>query len=299
MLDSLSKMVYSKTMNKSSTAKRAQILGMMVEGVSIRAISRMTGASKNTIVKLLADAGNACSEYQDKALRNLPCKRIQADEIWSFVYAKAKNVPENMRGKFGVGDVWTWTALCADTKLVPSWYVGTRDADAAWTFMQDLASRLTRRVQLTTDGHNAYLDAVDGTFGTSIDYAMLVKQYGTAPEAQKRYSPPVCIGTERTVIHGNPDPQHISTSYVERQNLSMRMGIRRFTRLTNAFSKKLENHIHALSIYFMHYNFVRIHQSLRVTPAMEAGVTDRLMDADEIIVHEVDRKRVNVILQLL
>ncbi len=195
MLDSLSKMVYSKTMNKSSTAKRAQILGMMVEGVSIRAISRMTGASKNTIVKLLADAGNACSEYQDKALRNLPCKRIQADEIWSFVYAKAKNVPENMRGKFGVGDVWTWTALCADTKLVPSWYVGTRDADAAWTFMQDLASRLTRRVQLTTDGHNAYLDAVDGTFGTSIDYAMLVKQYGTAPEAQKRYSPPVCIGT--------------------------------------------------------------------------------------------------------
>ncbi len=270
-------------MNKLATKQRAEILGMMVEGVSIRAISRMTGASKNTIVKLLADAGNACAEYQDRRLRNLPCKRIQADEIWSFVYAKQKNVPEKMRGQFGVGDVWTWTALCADTKLVPSWYVGTRDADAAWTFMQDLADRLKNRVQLTTDGHKAYLDAVDGAFGTKIDYAMLVKVYGSAPEAEKRYSPPVCLGTERTVIHGNPDPAHISTSYVERQNLSMRMGIRRFTRLTNAFSKKLENHIHALSIYFMHYNFVRIHQSLRVTPAMEAGVTDRLWDLTDIV----------------
>src|SRR5208283_1709213 len=176
MPDRARKMVYIKTMNKSSAERRAQILGMMVEGVSIRAISRMTGASKNTIVKLLTDAGNACSEYQDRTLRNLPCKRIQADEIWSFVYAEQKNVPENMRGQFGVGDVWTWTALCADTKVVPSWYVGTRDADAAWTFMQDLASRLANRVQLTTDGHNAYLDAVDGAFGTSIDYAMLVKQ---------------------------------------------------------------------------------------------------------------------------
>jgi IS1 family transposase len=256
---------------------------MMVEGVSIRAISRMTGASKNTIVKLLIDAGNACSEYQDRTLRNLPCKRIQTDEIWSFVYAKQKNVPQDMRGQFGVGDVWTWTALCADTKLIPSWYVGTRDADAAWTFMRDVASRLKNRVQLTTDGHRAYLEAVDGAFGTSIDYAMLVKVYGSAPEAEKRYSPPVCLGTERTVIHGNPDPEHISTSYVERQNLSMRMGIRRSTRLTNAFSKKLENHIHALSIYFMHYNFVRIHQSLRVTPAMEAGVTDKLWSLEDMV----------------
>src|SRR6266851_890389 len=218
-------MVYSKTMNKSSPARRAQILAMMIEGVSIRAISRMTGASKNTIVKLLADAGNACSEYQDRTLRDLPCKRIQADEIWSFVYAKQKNVPREMRGRFGIGDVWTWTALCADTKLVPCFHVGTRDADAAWLFMRDLASRLTSRVQLTTDGHRAYLDAVDGAFGTMIDYAMLVKQYGTAPEAEKRYSPSVCLGTERTTIRGLPDPEHISTSFVERQNLSMRMGI--------------------------------------------------------------------------
>lgn len=270
-------------MNKLSLERRAKIIGMMVEGVSIRAIARMTGASKNTIVRLLADAGNACSEYQDRTLRNLPCKRIQADEIWSFVYAKQKNVPQEKRGQFGVGDVWTWTALCADTKLVPCWYVGTRDADAAYEFMEDLAGRLANRVQLTTDGHRAYLDAVDGAFANNIDYAMLVKQYGTAPEAQKRYSPPVCLGTERTVIRGQPDPEHISTSYVERQNLSMRMGIRRFTRLTNAFSKKLENHIHALSIYFMHYNFVRIHQTLRVTPAMEAGVTDRLWDFSDIV----------------
>jgi len=256
---------------------------MMVEGVSIRVISRMTGASINTVVKLLADAGNACLEYQDRVMVNLPCKRIQADDIWSFVYAKQKNVPQEMRGQFGIGDVWTWTALCADTKLVPCFHVGTRDADAAWLFMRDLASRLTSRVQLTTDGHRAYLDAVDGAFGTMIDYAMLVKQYGTAPGAEKRYSPPVCLGTERTVIHGNPDQAHISTSYVERQNLSMRMGIRRFTRLTNAFSKKLANHVHALSIYFMHYNFVRIHQTLRVTPAMEAGVTDRLWTLEDTV----------------
>jgi len=269
--------------NKLSSSRRAQILGMMVEGVSIRVISRMTGASINTVVKLLADAGNACLEYQDRVMVNLPCKRIQADEIWSFVYAKQKNVPQEMRGRFGIGDVWTWTALCADTKLVPCFHVGTRDADAAWLFMRDLASRLTSRVQLTTDGHRAYLDAVDGAFGTMIDYAMLVKQYGTAPEAEKRYSPPVCLGTERTVIHGNPDPAHISTSYVERQNLSMRMGIRRFTRLTNAFSKKLANHVHALSIYFMHYNFVRIHQTLRVAPAMEAGVTDRLWTLEDMV----------------
>ncbi|MFZ0890672.1 MAG: IS1 family transposase [Candidatus Binataceae bacterium] len=270
-------------MNRLSIDRRAQILGMMAEGVSLRAISRMTGASINTVVKLLADAGNACLEYQDRVMVNLPCKRIQADEIWSFVYAKQKNVPQEHRGEFGYGDVWTWTALCGDTKLVPSWYVGTRDADAAWVFMRDLASRLTNRVQLTTDGHKAYLDAVGGASGTTIDYAMLVKQYGTAPEAEKRYSPPVCLGTERTVIHGNPDPAHISTSYVERQNLSMRMGMRRFTRLTNAFSKKLVNHVHALSIYFMHYNFVRIHGTLRVTPAMEAGVTDRLWSLEDVV----------------
>ena len=270
-------------MNKLPTERRANILGMMVEGVSIRAISRMTGASKNTIVKLLADAGQACSEYQDRTLVNLPCKRLQADEIWSFVYAKQKNVPQEMRGKFGVGDVWTWTALCADTKLVPSWYVGTRDADAAYRFMSDLASRLANRMQLTTDGHHAYLNAVDAAFDRAIDYAMLVKHYGIAPQAEKRYSPPICLGTERTVVRGRPDPDHINTSYVERQNLSMRVGIRRFTHLTNAFSNKLENHIHALSIYFMHYNFVRIHQTLRCTPAMEAEVTDRLWSLEDMV----------------
>jgi IS1 family transposase len=270
-------------MNKSSPERRAQILGMMVEGVSIRAISRTTGASKNTIVKLLADAGNACSEYQDRTLSDLPCQRIQADEIWSFDYAKQRNVPDDMRGQFGVGDVWTWTAVCADTKLIASWYVGTRDADAAWTFMHDLASRLKNRVQLTTDGHRAYLEAINAAFSGGIDYAMLVKVYGTPSDGERRYTHAVCLSSERTVIRGNPDRDHISTRYVERQNLSMRMGMRRFTRLANAFSKKLENHAHALSIYFMHYNFVRIHQTLRVTPAMEAGVTDRLWSLEDMV----------------
>jgi len=283
MPDRARKMVYIKTMNKSSAERRAQILGMMVEGVSIRAISRMTGASKNTIVKLLADAGNACSEYQDKAFRNLPCKRIQADEIWSFCYSKQKNVPAEKRGIFGYGDVWTWTAIDADTKLVPCWHVGRRNARAAEIFMLDVASRLTNRVQLTTDGFGVYIRAVEEAFENDIDYAMLIKKYGEAPEAEKRYSPAICVGADRQVVHGDPDPDHISTSYVERQNLSMRMGIRRFTRLTNAFSKKVENHMHALSIYFMHYNFVRIHQTLRVTPAMQAGVTDRLWSLEDMV----------------
>lgn len=270
-------------MNKLTSAKRAQILGTMVEGVSIRAISRLTGASKNTLVKLLADAGNACLDYQDRTLRNLNSKRVQADEIWSFVYSKQKNVPEDKRGQFGFGDVWTWTALAADSKLIICWYLGRRDADAALTFMTDLADRLSNRIQLTTDGHHAYLTAVDAAFERQIDYAMLVKKYGTAPEAEKRYSPPICLGADKQEIRGLPDPEHISTSYVERQNLSMRMGMRRFTRLTNAFSNKLENHMHALSIYFMHYNFVRIHQTLRCTPAMEAGVVDRLWDLNDIV----------------
>jgi IS1 family transposase len=270
-------------MNRLVLSRRSQILGMMVEGMSIRAITRMTGASKNTVAKLLADAGDACLDYQDHTLRNLNSQRIQADEIWSFVYSKQKNVPEEKRGQFGYGDVWTWTALDADSKLIICWYLGRRDAEAAYTFMSDLADRLTNRIQLTTDGHHAYLTAVDAAFDRQIDYAMLVKKYGTAPEAEKRYSPPICLGADKTEIRGLPDPQHISTSYVEKQNLSMRMGMRRFTRLTNAFSKKLENHMHALSIYFMHYNFVRIHQTLRCTPAMEAGVTDHLWDLNDVV----------------
>jgi IS1 family transposase len=283
MLDRSYTKVYSGSMNKLPSDRRAQIIGMMVEGVSIRAISRMTGASKNTIVKLLADAGNACLDYQDRALRNLPSERVQADEIWSFVYSKQKNVPEERRDQFGYGDVWTWTALDADSKLIICWYLGRRDADAAYTFMTDLASRLSNRVQLTTDGHGAYLNAVDEAFDRQIDYAMLVKKYGTAPEAEKRYSPPICLGADKQEVRGRPNPEHISTSYVERQNLSMRMGMRRFTRLTNAFSKKLENHMHALSIYSMHYNFVRIHQTLRCTPAMQAGVTERLWDLNDMV----------------
>lgn len=270
-------------MNRLTTEKRAQILGMMVEGMSIRAISRMTGASKNTIVKLLVDAGEAFSAYQDKALRNLPCKRVQVDEVWSFVYAKEKNAPEHKRIAGEAGDIWTWTAICADTKLVPSWYVGERDSEAAMTFMDDLAKRLANRVQLTSDGHKPYLEAVEGAFGGDIDYAMLIKMYGEAPEGQRRYSPAVCIGARKTRVEGNPDPKHVSTSYAERQNLSMRMGMRRFTRLTNAFSKKVENRAHAIAVYFMHYNFVRIHSSLRVTPAMAAGASDKLWSLADMV----------------
>ncbi len=261
------------SMNRLDSAARAQIIGMMVEGMSMRAITRMSGASKNTVAKLLADAGTAFSEFQDATLRNLTCERIQCDEIWSFVGAKAKNVEGMKREVENAGDAWTWTAIDADTKLVPCFMVGDRSAATAYWFMKDLESRLANRVQLTTDGHRAYLSAVENTFGRGgVDYAMLIKQYGPDPEGEKRYSPPQCLGCDKDEVFGSPDPKHISTSYVERQNLSMRMGIRRFTRLTNAFSKKFENHVHALSIYFMHYNFVRIHQSLRVTPAMEAGV---------------------------
>jgi IS1 family transposase len=270
-------------MNKLPIEKRAQILGMMVEGISIRAIARMTGASKNTVVKLLVDAGEAFSAYQDKALRNLPCKRLQLDEIWSFVYAKEKNASAEMKAAGEAGDIWTWTALDVDTKLIASWFVGSRDGGAATHFVCDLAERLANRVQITTDGHKAYLEAVEAGFGADVDYAMLVKIYGEAPEGQRRYSPAVCTGARKTRVEGDPDPKHVSTSYAERQNLSMRMGMRRFTRLTNAFSKKVENHAHAIAIYFMHYNFVRIHQTLRVTPAMAAGVSDRLWSLTDMV----------------
>jgi IS1 family transposase len=245
---------------------------------------RLTGASKNTVVKLLTDAGRVCAEYQDRVFRDLPCRRIQVDEIWSFVYAKQKNVARAKAAPEWAGDVWTWTAIDAETKLVPSWLVGGRDAEYAMAFMDDLASRLARRVQITSDGHSAYLQAVEGAFGADVDYAMLVKLYGTAPESAKgRYSPAECIGARKTRIEGNPDPKHVSTSYAERQNLTQRMLNRRFTRLTNAFSKKVENHEHSVALHFMYYNFVRIHRTLKVTPAMAAGVTDRLWEINDIV----------------
>jgi len=241
----------------------------------------MCDVAFNTVLSLLPDIGSACADYQDKVLRNLKCRRIQADEIWSFCYAKDKNVPADKQGKFGYGSVWTWVAIDADTKLVPSFMVGNRDAQTARIFIDDLASRLAHRVQLTTDGLNVYLDAVEGAFGADIDYAVLVKMYESSQE-ETRYSPAVCVSAEPKRIMGNPDPAHISTSYVERQNLTMRMGMRRFTRLTNGFSKKVENHAYQIALHYMHYNFVRIHKTLRVTPAMEAGVTDHLWSIAEI-----------------
>jgi IS1 family transposase len=271
-------------MNKTSTEKRAQILACLAEGNSMRATSRLTGVAINTVVKLLCDAGKACSEYQDKAFVNLKCKRIQCDEIWSFVYAKDKNLPEEMQGKNGVGSVWTWTALDSDTKLIPCWFVGSRDAGAAYHFIHDLKARLATRVQLTTDGHKPYLSAVEDAFGADIDFAQLVKIYGNAPEGgEVRYSPAQCMGARKTVISGKPDHNHVSTSHTERQNLTMRMQMRRFTRLTNAFSKKLENHEAAIALHYMHYNFARIHQTLRVTPAMEAGVSNHVWSLEEIV----------------
>ncbi len=270
-------------MNKLSTAERARIVACMVEGNSLRATCRMTGFAKKTVSKLLVDMGTACSAYQDRVFRNLPCKRIQCDEIWAFVGAKEKNASAEQKEK-GWGDVWTWTAICADTKLVPCWFVGTRDGGAAYHFIHDLKARLAHRVQLTTDGHKAYLNAVEDAFGCEVDYAMLIKVYGNTPEGgEVRYSPAVCMGAKKAVITGSPDFAHVSTSYAERQNLSMRMGMRRFTRLTNGFSKKVENHEHALAIYFMHYNFCRIHASLRVTPAMEAGVAEHVWSLEEMV----------------
>jgi len=270
-------------MNRLDTKRRAQIVSALVEGTSIRATCRMFDVAKGTVLKLLAELGFACREYQSRVLVNLPCRRIQADEVWSFVGGQDKNIRADDRNKAGKGSVWTWTALDADTKLMAAWAVGSRDAGAAWEFMNDLAERLRYRVQLTTDGHSAYLSAVEDAFGGQIDYSMLVKQYGAGPVEPGRYSPPVCTGAIIKPISGNPDPKHVSTSYVERQNLTMRMSMRRFTRLTNGFSKKIENHMQAISLHFMHYNFARIHQSLRITPAMAAGVSDHAWSIDEIV----------------
>lgn len=247
-------------------------------------MTRLTNASKNTVIKLMVDAGKACADYHDKTVRNLTARRIQCDEIWSFTAAKQKNVARMKKPVDGAGDTWTWTALDADTKLMITWWVGDRSSSTGVMFLRDLKSRLANRVQLTTDGHGAYLEAVDNTFGEDLDYAMLIKLYGPSPTGpESRYSPPACIGTRTKEISGSPAPEHISTSFAERQNLNLRMHMRRFTRLTNAFSKKVENHAHNVALFTTYYNFVRIHKTLRVTPAMAAGVTDKLWEIGNIV----------------
>jgi len=269
-------------MNRLDIKTRAQILHLLVEGNSLRATARIADVSRNTVDKLLNDVGSACLDYQDEHLRDLECKRVQCDEIWSFCYSKQKNVPEEKKGQFGYGDVWTWVGMCADSKIVPCWFVGSRDANAANEFMLNLAGRFKHRVQLTTDGHRAYLEAVKGAFGKDIDYAMLVKMYGQAQSQETRYSPSEFVCATKRKITGKPDKDFVSTSYIERQNLTMRMSMRRFTRLTNGFSKKVENHCHAISLHYMYYNFGRIHKSLRITPAMAAGVSDHVWSLKEI-----------------
>ena len=284
-LDAKHKSSDTRGMNKLPLETRVQILSMLCEGSSMRSISRICDVSINTVSKLLIDAGEVCHAYHDQYVRGLKSERIQCDEIWSFCYAKNKNVRAAKTPADGAGDVWTWTALDADSKMIVSWAVGGRDADAVYAIMEDLRSRIKTRMQLTTDGHKGYLNAVSDTFGADIDYAMLVKIYGAAHgnPNERRYSPGECIGAVKETIQGDPDKAHVSTSFVERQNLNMRMGMRRFTRLTNAFSKKLENHCHALSLYFMFYNFCRIHKTLKVSPAMAAGVSDTLWNMEQIV----------------
>jgi IS1 family transposase len=271
------------SMNKLSTEQRVRVVSNLVEGMSVNATTRVTGVAKNTVLKLLRDLGTACEQYQREHVRDLTCRRVQCDEIWQFVYSKQKNVPTKFQGQFGFGDVWTWVGIDADTKLIVAWHIGRRGAGAAGVFIDRLAKRIKNRIQLTTDGHRAYLDAVDAAWATAVDYSMLVKLYGAEPAAEARYSPAACIGTRRQVISGNPDPAHVSTSFVERQNLTMRMQMRRYTRLTNAHSKKLENHRYATALHFVWYNFVRIHQTLRCTPAMEAGIENRLWSMEDLI----------------
>jgi IS1 family transposase len=270
--------------NVISTAKKIAVISALVEGCSVRSTVRLTGVSKGAVLRLLVGIGKACQEYQNVTIRNVPAKRVQVDEIWSFVAAKQKNVTPAIWERTGyAGDVWTFTAIDADTKLVISWGVGGRDAGCAADFLQDVAGRLSNRIQLTTDGHRMYLTAVPDAFGNQIDYAQLVKVFGNDPEGQKHYSPAQCLGTQRVEVIGNPDQKHISTSFVERQNLNMRMNMRRFTRLTNAFSKKLDNHIAMIALFHMHYNFCRVHQALCVTPAMEAGLSDHVWSIEEIV----------------
>jgi IS1 family transposase len=274
------------SMNRLSPEKRKAVVAALVEGNSLRATSRMTGVALNTITKLLVDLGTVCSVHQDRVMRDLPCQRVQADEIWSFCYAKERNVPADKKGQPGFGDVWTWVAMDSETKLVPTFHIGPRDLREATSFMADLAGRLKHRVQLTTDGHRPYLLAVEGAFQGDVDYAQLIKVYGSdrSNKPERRYSPAVCLDAIPNRVSGYPDPTHISTSHVERLNLTMRMSMRRFTRLTNAFSKKVENLAAAVSLHFMHYNFCRVHMSLNgQTPAMAAGVADHVWTLDELI----------------
>jgi len=273
--------------NKLSLERKAQVIKVLCEGNSIRSTARITNTAINTVVRLLREVGAACLEYQDNNLRNLSCQRIECDEIWSFCYAKAKNVPRNKQGQFGYGDVWTFVAIDADTKLALSWLVGLRELRYAYAFAKDIKRRLSNRVQLTTDGHRMYYDAVNVAFGNDVDYAMLVKYYGNTQDEYGRYSPPKCTQTKTKLVNGSPDMAKVSTSYIERQNLTMRMSMRRFTRLTNAFSKKLENHEYALALYFMHYNFARPHKTLTnpypKSPAMAAGITNHVWTIEEIV----------------
>jgi IS1 family transposase len=270
-------------MNRLSTVERVQIISALVEGNSINSTCRMTGRSKHTVLNLLVDIGKVCQDYHDSHVLGLTCKRIQVDEVWNFCYAKQKNVPQELKGRFGYGDVWTWTAVDADTKLIVSYLVGLRDGGYAAEFINDLRSRTISRFQLTSDGHKAYLEAIEEAFGGEIDYAQLVKVYGKEFAGEARYSPPVCLAAERHPISGEPEWDKISTSFVERQNLTMRMSMRRFTRLTNGFSKKIDNMKHAVALNFMYYNFCRIHKTLRVTPAMEAGLADHVWELDELV----------------
>jgi IS1 family transposase len=268
-------------MNRLSMAKRVQVIAALVEGNSINATCRMFGVGKHTVLRLLEDAGCACAAYHHHNVRGLRVHRLQCDEIWSFVGAKRKNVTPEQESE-GWGDVWTWTAIDADTKLIVTYYVGDRSKRAAHEFMADCAERITNRPQITTDALRHYVNAIEDAFGADVDYAMLHKLYGAPTPDESRYSPATCIGCDMKVVSGDPDPKHVSTSYVERQNLTMRMSMRRFTRLTNGFSKKLENHGHQVALYFFHYNFCRVHKTLRVTPAMEAGLTDQVWTLEEL-----------------
>jgi IS1 family transposase len=274
-----------RTINKLSIERRAQILSMLAEGCSVRSIARMTGTDKGAILRLLSNVGEACMELLDTTMRGLTCKQLQVDEIWGFCYAKEKNVPDQFNGHFGYGDVWGFTAICADTKLMPSFHIGQRNGQHAKAFLEDLQGRLANKVQLTSDGHKMYLAAVESVFGADIDFAQLDKHYNTPAKAtpENRYSPGICCGITKKKIEGNPDPKHISTSFVERANLTIRMSNRRFTRLTNGFSKKLANLEYSFALMIAHYNFCRVHQSIRVTPAMEAGIADHIWEVSELV----------------